>query len=351
MALPPDPAPFAELTPHRILDLLDAVGIRGDGRLLQLNSYENRVVQVGLEAGGSVVVKFYRPDRWSDEQILEEHAFAAELDEAEVPVAAPLRLNLPEPLVPIPPSDASAPDPVAPPVLLGPQATLARQGRMRWAVSPCLPGQSPDLDDPAVLQRIGAALGRLHTVGRRRDYQHRPRLDLVRLGQDARATVLACPQLPMHLARPWAERVDALLARCAAAFAALPGLRWIRTHGDCHIGNLRWTAQGPCFVDLDDSGLAPAVQDLWMLLPEPGPEADRALQALLAGYRAFADLAPAELSLIEPLRALRMIHHRAWLAERWPDPAFPPAFPWFEQAGDWQDHLVQLERQLDRMGG
>lgn len=219
--------PYAGLTPHRILDRLDDLGLAGDGRLLQLNSYENRVVQAGLEEGGFVVLKFYRPGRWSEAQILEEHAFAAELAAAEVPVVAPLVLH------PLPPGaatpQAAAGEEDLPPLEhLGAPPTLARRGALRWAVSPRAGGRTPELDDPEVLRRIGHCLGRLHAVGRRQPFAHRPRLDLARLGEQARASVLASPHLPLELAGRWRGTVDALLDRVRERFAAQPHLRWLR---------------------------------------------------------------------------------------------------------------------------
>lgn len=341
-AHPAPEAPYAELTPHRILDRLEDLGLFGDGRLLQLNSYENRVVQAGLEDGGFVVLKFYRPGRWTEAQILEEHSFAAELAAAEVPVIAPLVLQ---------PVDGARLRDEAPPLEhLGRPATLARRGALRWAVSPRAGGRAPELDDPEVLLRIGHCLGRLHAVGRRQPFLHRPRLDLARLGEQARATVLASPHLPLDLAGRWRDTVDALLDRVRERFAAQPGLRWLRAHGDCHPGNLLWTeAGGPHFVDLDDCGTAPAVQDLWMLLPGDEAGSRQALAALLEGYEAFCDFDPAERRLIEPLRSLRLIHHSAWLAQRWADPAFPAAFPWFDSPSYWAQQTVQLQEQIERL--
>lgn len=346
--MPPEPpgaadaAPYAGLTPHCILDRLEDLGLAGDGRLLQLNSYENRVVQAGLEDGGFVVLKFYRPGRWTEAQILEEHAFAAELAAAEVPVVPPMTLH--------PLGGGGRPQDTAPLEHLGTPPTLARRGPLRWAVSPRAGGRAPELDDPAVLRRIGHCLGRLHAVGRRQPFRHRPRLDLARLGEQARATVLASPHLPRELAARWQATVDALLDRVRERFAAQPGLRWLRAHGDCHPGNLLWTeAGGPHFVDLDDCGTAPAVQDLWMLLPGDEDGAAGALAALLEGYEAFCDFDPCERRLIEPLRSLRLIHHSAWLAQRWADPAFPAAFPWFDSPSYWAQQVMQLQEQVERL--
>lgn len=334
----PDAArPFAELTPHAVLDALAAVGLYGDGRLIQLNSYENRVFQAALEDGSTVVAKFYRPGRWSDAQILEEHGFALELAEAEVPVVAPLRL--------------AAVDPAAGPDCLGEPPTLARTDTMRYAVAPRRAGRAPELDDPEVLEWIGRFIGRLHAVGGRRPFVHRRRIDPATLGSAPREWLLRHGGLPDGERERWADASQQALAAAAAVFDSLPALRSIRLHGDCHPGNLLWTPEGPHFVDLDDAATGPAVQDLWMLLPGNAQASRAALASLLEGYESFCDFDRRELALIEPLRTLRMIHHSAWLAQRWDDPAFPRAFPWFGTAAYWSEQRTQLLEQLSLLRG
>lgn len=328
------PQPFADLTPHAVLDALDAAGLPADGRLLQLNSYENRVFQVGLEAGGFVVAKFYRPQRWSDAQILEEHDFARALAAAEVPVVAPLVLQ---------PRDDAVIE------CLGEPPTLARCGTMRVAVAPRRAGRAPELDDPDTLEWIGRFLGRLHGVGRQAPFRHRRTLDVATFGAMPRQWLLDHDRItPSERAR-WTEVSAQALALAQRRFDAVGSLALLRVHGDVHPGNLLWSPEGPHFVDLDDAANGPAVQDLWMLLSGEAAAARRQLAALLEGYETFCDFDRRELTLIEPLRTLRIVHHAAWLAQRWDDPAFPVAFPWFGTASYWSQHTADLLAQIDAM--
>ncbi len=335
-----DGTPFAGLNPAVVLDALDAVGLRGDGRVLQLNSYENRVFQVFLEDGSAVVPKFYRPGRWSDAQILEEHAFAIELAEAEIPVVAPLVLE------PAAGGVAEAQVSTAPATL----ATTQIDGQMwRFSVSPRRAGHGPDLDSPHTLSWIGRFIGRLHAIGATQPFAHRRRLDVATLGQASVDWLAAHDTLPQDVATRWHETANAALAQVREAFAACDGTAEIRLHGDCHLGNVLWTPQGPHFVDLDDAMNGPAVQDLWMLLAGEREAMATGLTALLGGYEAFADFDRRELALIEPLRTLRMVHHSAWLAQRWQDPAFPIAFPFFEGSAYWSQQVTQLREQQEAM--
>jgi Ser/Thr protein kinase RdoA (MazF antagonist) len=336
----PDPAPdaprsYADLTPSAVLDALDAVGFRGDGRILQLNSYENRVFQVMLEDGGAVVAKFYRRGRWSDAQITEEHSFALELADAEVPVVAPCILH-----------DAAADVQLLP--VPGP-ATLALrpgpEGRHRYSVSPRQAGRSPELEDDAVLARLGGFIGRLHAVGTRRPFAHRRTLDAPLDAREAVALLLDGGFVSDNQQAPWAEACTAALDCIDSAFAAHTP-KSIRLHGDCHPGNLLWRDAGAHVVDLDDACMGPAVQDLWMLLSGEPEAMAWQLRQLLRGYAPFMDFDRAELALIEPLRLLRMIRHNAWVAQRWQDPAFPAAFPDFGSSGYWGQQAMQLREQL-----
>lgn len=314
-----DPAPYAGLTPDRIFDALADIGLRGDGRVLALNSYENRVYQVYLEDGPPRVVKFYRPARWSDAQILEEHAFAAELVEAEVPVVAPL--------------------------VIGGQ-TLQTVGDLRFAVFPRQGGRAPELDDEDVLERIGRFIGRIHAVGRVRAFTSRPPLDIEQFGREPRQWLLEHGGIPDDLREPWRAAVDLALAGVARAWERAGEPRTIRLHGDMHAGNLLWTDAGPHFVDLDDCRQGPAIQDLWMLLSGDSRSMARQLRVVLDSYRDFMSFDPRELHLIEALRTLRLIHYSAWIARRWRDPAFPAAFPWFGTARYWQDRILELREQI-----
>lgn len=332
---------YSDLDPQQVLDALDAVGLRGDGRLLQLNSYENRVFQVFLEdahLGHQVVVaKFYRPGRWSDAQIVEEHAFALELAADEVPVIAPLVLT------------AAAPGTT----LKGEPPTLAcRQGH-RYAAAPRCAGREPELEDPEALRQLGRFIGRLHAVGRRRPFEHRHHLNAQADGQRALALLLQGGFVPDTQLAAWQPVCEQALAAVTAAFAAAQPLATLRLHGDCHIGNVLWRRDGevskPHIVDLDDAMQGPAVQDLWMLVSGDHSSMARQLDLLLSGYEQFCEFDDRERTLIEPLRSLRMIRHSAWLAERWTDPTFPLNFPFFGSAAYWSQQTAQLREQVEAM--
>ncbi len=333
-------APYAGLTPEVVLDALDAVGLRGDGRLIQLNSYENRVFQVFLEDGRVVVAKFYRPARWSDAQILEEHAFAVELAEHEVPLAAPWTLAVDARSLH---ADRSS--------LLGP--TLAHfasdDGGYRFAVTERKAGRAPEVESPEVLEWIGRFIGRIHAVGTAGRFEQRLTLSPASLGHEPREWLLKQDVVPPDALQAWRGMADAALERVDAAFAQAAPLRTLRLHGDCHLGNILWTAAGPHFVDLDDALTGPAVQDLWMLLSGSRGERQKQLGAVLDGYEQFMDFDRRELALIEPLRTLRIVHHSAWIARRWKDPAFPIAFPWFESPAYWTEQATRLRDQLEAM--
>jgi Ser/Thr protein kinase RdoA (MazF antagonist) len=318
--------PYARLTPDLVLDALDHAGLRGDGRLLQLNSYENRVFLCHLEDGGSVVVKFYRPQRWSDEQILEEHAYAQALTQAEIPVVAPLVL-----------SGAAA------------GQTLAHFEGFRLSVSPRRGGRSPELDDPLTLEWLGRFIGRIHAVGALQPFVHRPRLDVAGFGEEPMAWLLGHDVVPPDVAPAWEAAARAALDGVRRCFEAAGDVASLRLHGDCHVGNILWTEAGPHFVDLDDARMGPAVQDLWMLLSGDRGAMTRQLSEVLAGYEDFMAFDRRELHLVEALRTLRQIHFSAWLARRWDDPAFPAAFPWFGSSAWWSGQVVQLREQLEAM--
>jgi Ser/Thr protein kinase RdoA (MazF antagonist) len=330
---------YADLDPDGVLRALDALGWRGDGRLLQLNSYENRVFQVFLEDGDVVVAKFYRPARWTDEQILEEHAFACELAAEDVPVVAPRAL--------------AVVDTEAGMELLGQPPTLAhwRQAQTlhRVAVSDRHAGRAPELEEATALQWLGRFLGRLHVVGARRLFDHRRAMTAATFGHAARQRLLEGGFVTDAERSAWTSWCDAALARVDQAFARLANLPRLRLHGDFHRGNIMWRDQGPHVVDLDDACNGPAVHDLWMLLSGDATAMREQLAHLLAGYRVFRPFDERELALIEPLRTLRMIHHSAWIAERWTDPAFPAAFPWFGDAAYWSQQTTQLREQVEAM--
>jgi Ser/Thr protein kinase RdoA (MazF antagonist) len=317
-------SPFNDLSPDNLLEALAAVGVESDGRLFELNSYENRVYQIGLASGGSCIAKFYRPSRWSDAQILEEHAFASELASADLVVSAPMTLS---------------------------GVTLHTHAALRFAVFPKLAGRAPELDGADSLELLGRALGRLHAVGAMGRFAHRPRLSVERLGWKARDTLLDSPVvegvIDSALIDRYAEVSAALLEKVEASLDRYGPLSQIRLHGDCHLGNILWSDTGPVFVDLDDCMTGPRIQDLWMLLSGSADEQEGQWQALMRGYRQFHHIDESERELIEPLRSLRMIHHSAWIAQRWDDPAFPRAFPWFTNGRFWQEHLSDLWQQVE----
>ena len=336
---------YEDLTPQQVLDALDAVGLRGDGRILQLNSYENRVFQLFLEDGSAVVAKFYRPGRWSDAQILEEHAFTLELAEAEVPVVPPLELA---------PTEAT--EGLA---LLGDPPTLASLAGHRFAVAARCAGREPELDAPDTLERIGRFIGRLHAVGRRKPFTFRHHLEPGRDGRRALQVIVDGDFVPPDQLPSWRSACEAAIDRVVATFEAAAPLVTLRLHGDCHIGNVLWRQAGarpdepggPHVVDLDDAMQGPAVQDLWMLVSGDHATMARQLNQLLEGYEQFSEFDDRERALIEPLRTLRMIRHSAWLAERWSDPTFPLNFPFFGRAAYWSEQTAQLREQLEAMGG
>ena len=324
----PDSHPYSRLTPDLVLNAIESAGPRCDGRLLALNSYENRVYQAGLEEGGAVVAKFYRPARWSDAQILEEHAFAAELAAAEIPVVAP--------------------------VASGGTTLHAHEG-FRFSISPRRGGRAPELDDPETLEWLGRFIGRIHAVGGTKPFVSRPPLDIASFGEEPRAFLLASGFLPDDLVAPWRQAADLALEGIMAAFHRAGDVAHIRTHGDCHASNVLWTpasgnnSGGPHFVDLDDARMAPAVQDMWMLVSGDRESMGRQLGKLLAGYEDFREFDDRELHLVEALRTLRLLHYSAWLARRWDDPAFPIAFPWFNTPRYWQDRILELREQIAAM--
>ncbi len=332
--------PYQALTPDVVMDALASVDLHGDGRQMALSSYENRVYQIRLEDGSAVVAKFYRPGRWSEQQILEEHAFSTELMQAEIPVVAPLVLG---------------------------GSTLNHFGGFAFSVSPNRGGRAPELDDPDVLEWIGRFLARAHTVGAAKPFTSRPALDLQSFGVEPRQWLLENQQVPLDVASAWAK-VSQNAIDLIASHAALTGttgknnhdsepVKRLRLHGDCHPGNILWTpleapagaGPGPHFVDLDDARTGPAVQDLWMLLSGERSQRTRQLAALVDGYEQFREFDRRETALIEPLRTLRLIHYSAWLARRWSDPTFPINFPWFGTSDYWQGQVQMLEEQIEAM--
>jgi Ser/Thr protein kinase RdoA (MazF antagonist) len=313
--------PYSALTPDCVLDALDSVSVRGDGRMLALGSYENRVYQVFRDDEPPVVAKFYRPARWTEAQILEEHAFVAELVASEIPAVAPIGIA---------------------------GRTLHEFAGFRFAVFPRRGGRAPELEQRATLAHLGRYIARLHTVGARRGFMHRPALTIESFGDDSRDFLLGHGFIPEDLRPAWTSVVDQALLGVRRAYETYRASA-IRLHGDCHGGNVLWTDDGPHFVDFDDARSGPAVQDLWMLLSGERAAMDAQLAVVLESYETLRDFDRRELALIEPLRTLRLIHYSAWLARRWHDPAFPAAFPWFNTQRYWQDRILELREQIALM--
>jgi Ser/Thr protein kinase RdoA (MazF antagonist) len=308
---------YDSLTPERILDAVESAGYRCDGRLLALNSYENRVYQTWLDDGAILVAKFYRPGRWSNAQIMEEHALALELAQAELPVVAPLVKG----------------------------SSLLEHEGFRFALYPRRPGRTPELDDDETLRWLGRFIARIHAIGALSRFQHRPKLDVETFGRLPARFVLDNDFVPAELRATYESVVDDVLERVERAYERAGPLRAIRLHGDCHSGNILWTDDGPHFVDLDDARSGPAVQDLWMWLSGERDDMQRQLNAVMEGYRQFREFDPSELWLVEALRTLRLIHYSGWLAQRWEDPTFPRNFPFFNTQRYWQDQILGLREQ------
>jgi Ser/Thr protein kinase RdoA (MazF antagonist) len=309
--------PYAALTPDVVLDAVASLGLRPDGRLLALSSYENRVYQVWLDDDPPVVVKFYRPGRWSEAQIEEEHAFARELASHEIPVVAP--------------------------------TSKSSFGGFTLALYPRRGGRTPEFDNPKVLEWIGRFMGRIHAVGAAKPFAHRESLTPQTFGREPREWLLKSSFVPADLLDAWKAVTEQALQMVDACYARAGDVKAIRLHGDCHAGNVLWTEDGPHFVDLDDARMGPAIQDLWMLLSGERAAMSRQMREVLSGYEQFMAFDRRELNLLEALRTLRLVHYSAWIGRRWDDPAFPAAFPWFNTQRYWQDRILELREQIALM--
>jgi Ser/Thr protein kinase RdoA (MazF antagonist) len=316
-----EPPPYAGLTAECVLDALDSVGVRGDGRMIALNSYENRVYQLWRDDAPPVIAKFYRPRRWTDDEIGEEHALVAELSAHDVPAVPPMAID---------------------------GRTLHRFDGFRFALYARHGGRAPELEQRSTLEQLGRYIARLHTVGARQPFVHRPALTIAAFGDDSRTFLLASEFVPIDLRDAWSSVADLALEAVRRAWSIVDA-RPIRLHGDCHGGNVLWTDDGPHFVDFDDARNGPAVQDLWMLLSGEREAMEAQLRILVDAYESFRDFDRRELALIEPLRTLRLLHYSAWIARRWDDPAFPAAFPWFNTQRYWQDRILELREQVGLM--
>ena len=310
---------FQELSPEQMLDAVEQFGIACDGRFLALNSYENRVFQVGVEDAPPVVAKFYRPQRWTDEAILEEHSYTLFLAQEELPVIAPLVDDR--------------------------NRTLHFEGPFRFALYPCRGGRAPELDNPEHLEMLGRFTARIHSSGAGKRYQYRPELNIETYARQPSEFLLDNGFLPAHLETAWSTLIEDLIAQIENCYLRAGKINTIRLHGDLHQGNILWTEDGPHIVDFDDARMGPAIQDLWMFLSGDRPYMAARLKDLLNGYTQFFDFDPVELHLVEALRTLRMIHHAGWLGSRWEDPAFPLAFPWFNSMKYWEQQILDLREQ------
>ncbi len=309
---------YANLSPDEVLNSVEKFGLLCDGRLLALNSYENRVYRVGLEGGGNVVAKFYRPKRWTDEAILEEHLFTQELFEQEIPVVAPNSVD---------------------------GITLLKTTNFRIALFDNRGGRALDLEDFDQLEQMGRFMGRIHQVGRSKPFLHRPTLDIQSFGYQPRSFVLDNDFIPADLIDAYSSLTEQLLQEAEQCYQRAGDVTLIPCHGDAHPSNILWTDDGPHIVDFDDARMAPAVQDLWMFLSGDRADQTAGLDAVLTGYTEFSDFDARELHLVEALRTLRLIHYYGWLAKRWDDPAFKRAFPWFNTQRCWEDHVLSLREQ------
>lgn len=310
---------FRTLDPIQILDAIDSAGWRTDGRVSALNSYENRVYSIGLEDGSSVVAKFYRPGRWSDDTIIEEHAFCDALIERDLPVIAPIK-------------DKQG-------------KSLHHAGLFRFSLFPRAGGRAPELDNPAQLAVIGRTIGRLHLVADSHHFEHRPYIDTERLGDESADYLLGSSILPSDQAHIYESVIDDLLPEVYERMESVD-YEELCLHGDFHPGNILWGSdETPHLLDFDDTATGPAMQDLWMFISGDRRYAQARLGDLLDGYFEFREFDEREIALIEPLRTLRIIHYAAWIARRWQDPAFEKAFPFFASARFWDEHIQSLREQ------
>jgi Ser/Thr protein kinase RdoA (MazF antagonist) len=324
--------PYELLGPDQVLDAVESLGLETTARVFGLNSYENRVYQIGLASGEYLVAKFYRPERWTNEQILEEHSFAQELADLDIPVVPPMWIS---------PGDGQ------------PEQTLHNfacgEQNFRFALFPRLAGRAPELDNPDNLLVMGRFLGRVHLAGAQRLFAHRVTLGIEQFAVASREFLLANDFIPSSLLPAYESLSRDLIDRLLPVFAQTQNCRALRLHGDCHPGNILWREDRPHFVDFDDAMNGPAIQDLWMMLAGDRDQQQGQLLEIVEGYEEFFEFDARELALIEPLRTLRIMHYSAWLARRWQDPAFPHSFPWFNTERYWAEHILELREQMSAL--
>ncbi|MES0371522.1 MAG: serine/threonine protein kinase [Mariprofundaceae bacterium] len=316
-----NPNSFYNLGPEQVLQAIESIGFDCDGGQMALNSYENRVYQIGIEGEKPVVAKFYRPNRWKDEAILEEHQFTLELNELEIPVVPPLVID---------------------------GETLFTHNNYRFSLYPLRGGRAPDLENMAQLKQMGRFMGRIHALGAAAPFKHRPTLNVEHFGDDSYSYLLDHGFIPAELEAAYETLAEDLLNHIESVFEKITSSH-IRLHGDCHPGNILWTDSGPHIVDFDDARMGPAVQDFWMFLTGNRDHCEAALSEFLEGYTQFFDFDLRQLAMVEGLRTLRMMHYAAWLARRWDDPAFKYAFPWFNTQNYWEEHILSLKEQASAL--
>ena len=311
---------YYNLTPDAVLDAIESTGIQLDGSMLTMNSYENRVYRVRDVDGKPLVAKFYRPNRWSDQQIAEEHDFSQQLSDAEIPVVAPLKITLGQ--------------------------SLLYWESYRFSLFECHGGRAPELDDENHLLWLGRYMARIHNVGEITSFKERPTINCETFGHQCLSFLMQGSHIPSSIQLAYETIALQVLEASQKLFDELSGIQTFRIHCDCHPGNILWTDEGPHIVDLDDSRNGPAIQDMWMLLGGDSQTMNERLDVLLEGYEEFREFDQQELRLIEPLRTLRMIHYSAWLSRRWADPSFQHHFPWFAETKYWEEQILGLKEQL-----
>lgn len=314
--------PYDRLNPDLIIDAVESVGYLCDARLLALNSYENRVYQVGIEDDTPLIAKFYRPERWTEEQIQEEHRFSLELQDAEISVVAPL--------------------------VNAEGRTLHTYEGFQFALFPRRGGYPPELDNLDNMLVLGRTLGRIHAIGRAGTFKVRHSITVQRMLTQSREFLLD-GFIPEALLPAYESLTADLQNMVISLYGEVNPEDEIRVHGDCHVGNILWRDETAHFVDFDDCCTAPAIQDLWMFLNGERHEKQLQLSELVEGYSEFCEFDPRQIRWIEALRTMRLIHYAAWLARRWEDPAFPRSFTWFNTERYWADHILQLREQMSAL--
>lgn len=310
--------PYQDLTPDFVLDAVESLGLLSDQRILALNSYENRVYQIGIEDSVPVIAKFYRPNRWSAEAILEEHQFTKQLLDADISVVPPLSIE---------------------------NKTLHEYKGFLFTLFPRQGGYAPEIDIPDTLYRIGLNIGRIHQSSGTQRFEHRTSLSLEERAIGSRSFLLENDFIPMSLRTAYETLSDDIIQKMQTIWQANPFTE-IKLHGDCHLGNILWRDDLAYFVDFDDCCNGPAVQDIWLMLSGDRHQQSQQLIELIEGYEEFCEFDTRQLNLVETLRTLRMMHYAAWLARRWTDPAFPMHFPWFNTERYWSEHILELREQF-----